>query len=210
MLVRAVRRRPGWFSHRDGKQEGGGAQPAAAGGGVPDDPPLVVLSEPSIGRLTCPRSHTLTPVPARTCLAHHRGWANTEVSLVIHFYNHSKQWRWISSISGYRKPISISNGPFKLKFYCLKLYSHMNSSQCFEICINPSGNTHTLTHTPFFSQILFLTGALPCRLVQPNGVQEYPHQPQDAGWSHAWRRAPSAQQPKQRQALLPLPLLFKH
>ena len=67
---------------------------------------------------------------------------------------------------------------------------------------------------PFFffllsPQILFLSGPVPCGMVQRNGVQEYFDQPQDAFGSHARRRAQSAQQSDQRQALLALPLIFR-
>lgn len=73
----------------------------------------------------------------------------------------------------------------------------------FEIC------HQTVLFLSFFSQILFFQGPVPCRLVQWNGVQEYPDQSQDACRSHAWRCAPSTQQLDQREALLPLPVVFK-
>lgn len=81
VLVRAVRRGPGRFPHRDGQQEGGAAQPAAAGGGVAGDPPLVVLSEPGVGRLPRPRGRALAALPAGAHTVHHGGRAVAEVGL---------------------------------------------------------------------------------------------------------------------------------
>lgn len=87
MLVRAVWRRPGRLPHRDGEQEGAGAQPAAAGGGVTDCSPVILLSEPGVGWLACPHGYTLTPLPARTHSAYHRGRTVTQVCLFVSLHD---------------------------------------------------------------------------------------------------------------------------